>query len=585
MHPTLAHLFILGSRYMTLLKKNIDTIFSLAIGLFLTFIVGLLILDDRENKFSLNPPTANQSFYILGNSMFGTGFDLGTFREAFPKNNTEFAYYNGYYTSMWHLAVNVGMNKDNAPDTIIWGFRPTYAITPSFRQNVSTDEQILSLNAPNVHNEILKRAGDPAFLKEESLKLLSSDVDKFSNNEEIAMEPFEITGAILIGFIKAQFNAMNGEQGLRDLVINLFSKLLSNNEMKDDNDDLIKSSDLLIRYVTGGKITSMDALVVDNGEKFIKGDEADFSDSFIPSIVDAIERIGSNQLVVIFRPVSTFQEPLPKNTEQFYKDAVKYLERNAINYIDLMDNQSLTKDMYAKGDHLTEEGRKLITKLIIDEAKLMNRNQKKVDRARKETGVNSSRSNQRANCLDLSYVALSGAEFNISSEQTTKNEQKFVVQVPSKTYADKVRCIFNGNKIENFILNGSKMSSTIRPRLPLQLGVFTPFKKLTHRPFTSTTKDNAIIKYFMKFDFIAPKDEKYCVVLRHKSPNERKNSIKIGTDRNNLSIVNLPVTGNQVKDHIINTVPLNMKAEEKISLWMTHRENTFTYGVSMQVCN
>lgn len=570
---------------MTFLKKNSDTIFSLAIGLFLTFLAGVLVSDKQENKFALNPPTEKQSFYILGNSMFGTGFDLGKFREAFPEKNTEFAYYNGYYTSMWHLAVNVGMNKDNAPNTIIWGFRPTYAIMPSFRQNVFTDEQILSRNAPYVHNKILRRAGDPAFPEEESLGLLSSDIDKSNNNEEIVIEPFEITGAILIEFIKAPFNAMNGKQDLRDLIINLFSKLLSYNEMKDDNGDPIKPSNLLIRYVTGGKITSMDALVVDNGEKFIKGDEVVFSDSFIPPTVNAIENMGSNQLVVIFRPVSTFQEPLPRNTEQFYKDAITYLENNSIHYIDLMDNQSLTKDMYAKGDHLTEEGRQLITKLIIDETKLMNRNQKKVDRAKKEFRVSSLLSNQRSNCLDLSYVALSGAEFNISSEQTTKNEQKFVVQVPSKTYSDKIRCIFNGNKVKNFILNGSKMSSTIRPRPPLQLRVFTPITELTHRPFTSTTKDNAIIKYFTKFDFIAPKDEKYCVVLRHKSPNERTNSIKIGSHPNNLSIVDLPVTGNQVKDHMINTFPLHMKAEEKISLWMTHRENTFTYGISMQECN
>ncbi|MDA9263418.1 hypothetical protein N9P71_01035 [Saprospiraceae bacterium] len=358
------------------MKKYSDAISSLAIGLFLTFIAGVLVSNEEENKFVLNPPAANQSFYILGNSMFGTGFDLGTFRASFPKNSAEFAYYNGYYTSMWHLAVNVGINTNNAPETIIWGFRPTYAIMPSFRQNTLTDEQILFRTAPDAHNTILKRAGDPAFFEEESLGLLSSDLNELNNGETTAVEPFEITGAKLIEFIKAPFKAMNGKQDLRDLLINNVSKLLTHKEIKDDNAIPFKPSDLLIQYVTGGKITTMDALVIDNGEKFIKGNEVFFSDSFIPSTVKAIENMGCNQLVVIFRPVSTFQKPLPRKTEQFYKDAITYLENNAIPYIDLMENQNLTKDMYAKGDHFTEDGRQLITKLIIDEAKKVNNNQK-----------------------------------------------------------------------------------------------------------------------------------------------------------------------------------------------------------------
>ena len=585
MHLTQAHLFILDSKSMTFLKKYSDAILSLTIGFLLTFILGFLISDERENEFSLNPPADNQNFYVLGNSMFGTGFDLDTFREAFPEKKTEFGYYNGYYSSMWHLAVNVAMNEKSAPKTIIWGFRPTYALMPAFRQNTETDEQVLARKAPEIHKNILARSGDPIYAELDAFAPNPSVLNEVKLDEAKTVEPFELLGSKLIKLIILPFNALNGEQDLRETMINRVSRLLSYKGALDENSKAIKPSDLLIQYVSNGQITTMDALVVDNGERFIKGNEMAFSESFIPPTLRAIEELGSKQIVIIFRPVSTFQEPLPKNTLQFYEDARTHLENNNIPYIDLMTTQSLTKSMYASGDHFTEEGRQLITKLIIDKAKVDNTNESQPIIGDNNYKINALLDDKREQCLQSAYVALAGAEFEILIDQKTDTQHKFVVQMPDKISSDTVRCTFKKDNLDQIILNRSRMLPSTHPRDPLPLDVFVPITELTHRPFTSTTKDNAIIKYFAKFDFIAPSENKYCVVLRHKSPNEGTNSIKIGTNRSNLIDVNLPVTGQKVEDYAITSIPLRLMAREKATLWMTHRENTFTYGVSIEECS
>jgi len=362
---------------MNLFHKYRDTLAAFAVALGLVILAGNLGWKASSEKPSLSPPAQHQDIYVIGNSMFGTGLDLKALRQAFPKSKVDFAYYNGYYTSLWDLAVNVGMTRANAPKLIVWGFRPTYAIYPSFRQNRNTKENQLARNMPSAHRNVLINAGDPSYGKVEK-SALKSDTSTVAQNQQ--NEPFELIGTSLTHQIESPFRALNDEKdvlgAVRGSLATFFIKLIRPLGAPDslfENGKLAKASDLLIRYVTHGKIQTADALVVDNGEKFIKGRQVPFAASFVPMITQQIKRLGAQQVVVIFKPVSTFNRPLSKPVQKYYEDALAYFKANHIEVIDLLKDDALTRDMYVRGDHVNAKGEAEITKRIIDNIKTMKR--------------------------------------------------------------------------------------------------------------------------------------------------------------------------------------------------------------------
>ena len=320
-------------------------------------------------RVALSPPAERQDVYVLGNSMFGTGLDLEQLRTELPGQRADFGYYNGHYTSMWYLAATVGMDASNAPDTVVWGFRPTYAILPAFRQNKETQESAFAAEAPDRYRQILAAAGDPnAVIEEETAPQDETDVDQQVNfSGRASTEPFERFGGIAADLIKGPFATMNGEIDVLQTSVDFISGEIENLGYAAGLEDLrtpqgrAKPTDLLISYVTGGRIQRADALVVDNGERFVEGEKRRFDQSFIPPTAEAFDRLGARQIVVIFKPVRTFEGPMAPAEEAFYRDALAWFSANDIEVIDLIADPNLVQAYFASGDHYNQAGAQYVT--------------------------------------------------------------------------------------------------------------------------------------------------------------------------------------------------------------------------------
>lgn len=315
----------------------------------------------ETKSFELEPPAERQDVYIFGNSMFGTGIDLDIIRKSMPSKTIEFAYYNGYYTSMWHLGVSLAMEVDNAPNTVVWGFRPTYAIRPAFRQNIVTVENDFSTLMPNDHRETLINAGDYSLVKGDSLSQTITDPDDTSSKS--SLEPFESLAWSLAETVKSPFAALNGEV---DVLNNTITQIFSTFKVWTGDTESGKPTDLLIEYVSNGNIQKADALVIDSGKKFITGKKVKFQNSFVPKITEKISALGAEQVVIIFRPVNSYDEGLEEDIAEFYKEAQGYFEENNVRVIDMLSDDDLKRNMYASGDHFNQAGRELISNRVID---------------------------------------------------------------------------------------------------------------------------------------------------------------------------------------------------------------------------
>lgn len=318
---------------------------------------------------ALEPVVERQDVYVMGNSMFGTGFNVERLRNRLPDADIDFAYYNGHYTSMWHLAVQVGMNRENAPDTIVWGFRPTYANRPAFRQNKETLETVFAAEAPAIHRQVLAKAQDP-----NAIEMVGEDDDvseQVNFSGKASGEPFERFGAYAADILKAPFASLNGSSDVLNASVDATSLAVEylgvsafGLDTLRTEDGRAKPTDLLISYVTDGRIQRADALVIDNGERFVQGEKVRFADSFVPPITERIRDLGSRQVVVIFKPVSTFSQPLAPDLQLFYDDALAYFEAEGVEVIDLIADPNMVQAWYASGDHFTGEGMSYITDRI-----------------------------------------------------------------------------------------------------------------------------------------------------------------------------------------------------------------------------
>jgi hypothetical protein len=127
----------------------------------------------------------------------------------------------------------------------------------------------------------------------------------------------------------------------------------------------LKISDVIVSFSTGGTGQRADALVIDNGERFINGRSVVFDQSFVPLTVRMLKSAEIPQLVVIFKPVSVFDAKMPVAAVSYYRDAVAFLGQEKIPHVDFVSDPLLTRDLYAKGDHYTSEGMTYVTVRIV----------------------------------------------------------------------------------------------------------------------------------------------------------------------------------------------------------------------------
>lgn len=301
-----------------------------------------------------NPETGD--VYFIGNSMFGTGLDMDKVRSSLPNEHSVLGYYDGCYSSMWYSAFRNSLVPSGVrPKVIVWGFRPTYAVLPAFRQNRETELDLLYDTDDYTFRSVLRGAKDEVFGASTKPEETLAD---FSGFRKLLDRYFPV----VLHRNDAKTKLLNG---LAFWISSLYSKSNQSAEKFSKPNSGLKISDLIVAFSTSGRIQRADALVVDNGEHFITGSRVPFDQSFIPLTAKILKTAEIPQIVVIFKPVVALEGNMHKLVELYYKDAIEYFESNNINYVDFVSDPLLSREMYAKGDHYTQEGMSYVTNKIL----------------------------------------------------------------------------------------------------------------------------------------------------------------------------------------------------------------------------
>ncbi len=314
---------------------------------------------DADGPPPLKGPPEEGGVYFLGNSMFGTGLDLSLVREAFEDETVTFGYYNGHYTNMWYAAIRNGLLKSGVrPEVVVWGFRPTYAMRPAFRKNSQTDLDQFVDHDDELFASVLAGANDPVYS-------LSAGATAGAAARSPILALLENAPG---------FRARTGVQdGLSRLLVNV--GVSAGAPFSDAARQFVgaaqppRISDLIVSFVTNGQVTRADALVVDNGDRFVRGAVRSFDASFAPLIEGELREARIRQLVILFKPVSAVDGDMPADAREYHERAVSYLEKTGTPYLDFLADDALKKDLYAKRDHYTEEGMAHVTTRIIEKLK------------------------------------------------------------------------------------------------------------------------------------------------------------------------------------------------------------------------
>lgn len=296
------------------------------------------------------------SLYFIGNSMFGTGLDIDAVRDSLPHETASLGYYDGHYTSTWYAAFRNSLIPSGIrPKVVVWGFRPTYAVLPAFRQNAETELDLLHDPDDPVFRAILANAeavDNPANRSVVVPRRKQSILDWLSDAAPIVKR-------------RSDFRRLYSDVAAH-VVARAYAKTNDIAAQFSDPRSSLKISDIIVSFATGGTIRRADALVVDNGERFIQGREMPFDQSFVPLTAQLLMDAEIPQIVIIFKPVSVLDGKMPASAWTYYKDVIAYFERERIPYLDFVADPLLTRDLYAKGDHYTQEGMTYVTNRIVE---------------------------------------------------------------------------------------------------------------------------------------------------------------------------------------------------------------------------
>jgi len=302
---------------------------------------------------SLLAPPGEDGIWIVGNSIFRTAVDPVQLESTLTHQRIDFEYHGGHYTSLWYLiARNALPDVADRPSLLVWGFRPVYAALPAFRLNKVNDTEIFIVD------------GDPTY------ESLAEGISPPSNNglDQLASEVDESVSATSLFGVRGRA-AANLSSGSLDAGIALADRLgsvaadLVRREVVNGDATLL---DVLNRVVTGGEVQLAEERVIDGVGDFIRGDPADYDNSFIPLIADQIASQDVPQLVVIWPPLSVAEERPDPAQDAFVADAIADLEDRGIPVLNLYADPRIGVELYADGDHFNPEGRDLITGILSD---------------------------------------------------------------------------------------------------------------------------------------------------------------------------------------------------------------------------
>ncbi|MFT7476485.1 MAG: hypothetical protein ACI81L_003440 [Verrucomicrobiales bacterium] len=310
--------------------------------------VAALAADGEPTAIEKLNEQPRSDVFVFGNSMFQTGIDFPDMREQSGRDIV-FDYHNGHYTNLWYLIADQALPEaDPPPALVIWGFRPAFAAEPAFRGNTANDNDRFE-PGDDIYRSLTVGTGD-------------------------AVEWWDIAGSL-----RERVTTSNGLWGQRDAVQAALGsrstslgvdivEVLRPDETEDfrlrfDSGE-VTVTDEILRIATGGQVQLAEERVVDGQGDFVRGPIVPFRQSFVPEIIDKIAGAGLDQLVVIWKPVTTVNGGDVEQDETFVADTLEYLESLGINYVDLYHDPGIVLEMFASGDHYNAEGRDYVTEVL-----------------------------------------------------------------------------------------------------------------------------------------------------------------------------------------------------------------------------
>ncbi len=287
------------------------------------------------------------NIYAVGNSMFYTGIDFHLLNSLLPENeHVDFEYHNGYYSNLWYLLFKTTIIPSKRyPKFVIWGFRPSYAKYPAFRQKKIGD--IEKINTKD----------DPYY----ELKISYQDIPVKDMSAKDKFQLWIEKNSFIYG--KRKKTRAKLTSVINKIAILALKPIISEARLKGIKKHFISKklsvADFLIQKSSKKRFAMVEETVADQGKRFIKGRKVPFDESFIPDIASMLSSAEIPSLVLIFKPSKTVPEDI-----RFADDAEKFFISNKISYINFLNDDRITGDLYAKGDHYNTEGRKLITNIV-----------------------------------------------------------------------------------------------------------------------------------------------------------------------------------------------------------------------------
>jgi hypothetical protein len=294
----------------------------------------------REEALKVRP--AADRIYLLGNSIFKTGIDVeGLEARLGPGHGVDLEAHEGHYTSFWYLAVkNAIAPVQPHPRLLVWGFRPTYALLPSFRTRRACDIERFLGPDEKVYDRIVSERRD---------RLASPASIWLTEHSHLYAKRMELQQRLhrtLRGWGLASLYYLGAESA-----IPLGIELARGREL----------GDLIDRRLSAGEQVLPEEGIVDAGEKFVTGRTAPFEESFVPHIAELIERAGIPQLVVVFKPVAELEGGMGPEARGFAEAATRWFERRGIPHLSFVGDTEIRREHFASGDHYNAAGRRVVT--------------------------------------------------------------------------------------------------------------------------------------------------------------------------------------------------------------------------------
>ncbi|MBW2274163.1 MAG: hypothetical protein JRG96_12895 [Deltaproteobacteria bacterium] len=299
----------------------------------------------REQALKVRPSQGR--IYLLGNSIFKTGIDVESLEARLdPATGVDFEAHEGHYSSFWYLVVkNAIAPVKPHPRLLVWGFRPTYALLPSFRTRRACDIERFLGPDEEVYERLASESGDR--LANPASIWLTEHSYFYSKRTELQRRLHRT----LRGWGLASLYYLGDESAIA-----LGVELARGREL----------GDLVHRRLAAGPLALREEGIVDAGEKFVSGPAAPFDQSFVPHIAELIEAAGIPQLVLVFKPVAQLEGGMSPEARDFAEAATRYLENRGIPHVDFVEDPELRLEHYASGDHFNAAGRRIITRRVAE---------------------------------------------------------------------------------------------------------------------------------------------------------------------------------------------------------------------------